>query len=294
MARKSRAGNLGASSRRPRLAPQKPQRLSSMRHERRRLRPEAGRSRPQASALRREGVLWIYGIHAVAAALANARRTVLRLSLTENAEMRLRAVLETRQIAAERVLPRDLERRLGSEAVHQGALLECESLPEPSLESLAERASGRPLIVLDQITDPHNVGAILRSAAAFGAAGLIMPRRHSPPLEGALAKAASGALELIAIALVANLARALTELKQQQFVLIGLDANATELVEKLAWPPRSALVLGAEGKGLRQLTRQSCDRLCRIATEGALESLNVSNAAAVALHVAAMRRLALA
>jgi 23S rRNA (guanosine2251-2'-O)-methyltransferase len=233
-------------------------------------------------------------MHAVAAALANPRRKIERLSLTENAEMRLRAVLDARQIVAERVSPRDLDRRLGGEAVHQGALLECQPLAEPSLAILAQQASQRPLIVLDQITDPHNVGAILRSAAAFGAAGLIMPRRHSPPLEGALAKSASGALELVATALVGNLAHALSELKQQQFAIIGLDANATELVEEIAWPPRSALVLGAEGKGLRQLTRQSCDLLCRIATAGALESLNVSNAAAVALHVSAMRRLGLA
>jgi 23S rRNA (guanosine2251-2'-O)-methyltransferase len=233
----------------------------------------------------------IFGIHAVAAALANRNRVVRRLQLTDNAELRLREVLAARQLTHERVLPRDLDRRLGAETVHQGALLESEPLAEMTLAELADRAQGRPMIVLDQVTDPHNVGAVLRSAAVFGAAGLVMTRRHSPPLDGALAKSASGALELVPTVLVQNLARAVAELKALHIIVIGLDGDAPALLEDLAWPQRAALVLGAEGRGLRQLTRASCDQLCRIATDGVITSLNVSNAAAIALHLAAMGRL---
>lgn len=236
----------------------------------------------------------IYGFHAVEAALENPRRSVRKLLLTDNAARRLQACLSQRQLTHVSVTPRELDRRLGPDTVHQGALIEADPLPEPTLEALVEGGAGRPLIVLDQVTDPHNVGAILRSAAVFGAAGLIMTRRHSPPLGGALAKSASGALEKVPVALVQNLARAIAELKELFCIVIGLDGDAQDTIETLAWPERPALVLGAEGKGLRDLTRQSCDRLCRIATDGAFASLNVSNAAAVTLHLAAMRRLGLA
>ena len=236
----------------------------------------------------------IYGFHAVEAALENPHRSVRKLLLTDNAARRLHASLSQRQLTHVSVTPRELDRRLGPDTVHQGALIEADPLPEPTLEALVEGGAGRPLIVLDQVTDPHNVGAILRSAAVFGAAGLIMTRRHSPPLGGALAKSASGALEKVPVALVQNLARAIAELKELFCIVIGLDGDAQDTIETLAWPERPALVLGAEGKGLRDLTRQSCDRLCRIATDGAFASLNVSNAAAVTLHLAAMRRLGLA
>jgi 23S rRNA (guanosine2251-2'-O)-methyltransferase len=240
-----------------------------------------------------DGLVQIYGVHAVEAVLANARRTVRRLYLTDNAEHRLQAALAARQLAHERVLPRDLDRRLGPDTVHQGALAEVEPLPEPSLAALADGAAGRPLLVLDHVTDPHNVGAILRSAAVFGAGGLIMTRRHSPPLDGALAKSASGALEHVPVGLVQNLARTIAELKELGFAVIGLDGEAPERLEEAAWGERAALVLGAEGKGLRQLTRESCDRLVRIATDGPFASLNVSNAAAIALHWAAAARIGL-
>ena len=250
--------------------------------------------RAWASAPRdNSGPTLIYGVHPVEAALGNERRTIAKLFLTDNAERRLQEALRARGLAHERVLPRDLDRRLGPDTVHQGALIETEPLPEPSLEELAEQTDGRPLIVLDQVTDPHNVGAILRSAAVFGAGALMMTRRHSPPLDGTLAKSASGALEHVPIVLVQNLARALAELKELAFTVIGLDGEAPDRLEELAWPERSALVLGAEGKGLRQLTRESCDRLCRIATDGPIASLNVSNAAAIALHAAAAKRLGL-
>jgi 23S rRNA (guanosine2251-2'-O)-methyltransferase len=235
----------------------------------------------------------IFGIHAVEAALANSRRAILRLYLTDNAERRLGQTLAKRPMAHERVLPKELDRRLGPDTVHQGALAEVEPLAEPSLSDLAAGGDGRPIIALDQVTDPHNVGAILRSASAFGAAGMLMTRRHSPPLDGALAKAASGALEHVPMALVQNLARALAELKELGCLVIGLDDSASHTIETLDWPAHAVLVLGAEGRGLRQLTRECCDRLVRIATDGPIASLNVSNAAAIALHLAAMRRRAL-
>jgi 23S rRNA (guanosine2251-2'-O)-methyltransferase len=191
------------------------------------------------------------------------------------------------------VLPKDLERRLGADAVHQGALVETEPLPEPELAEMAASAGARPLLVLDQITDPHNVGAVLRSAAVFNAGGLVMTRRHSPPLDGTLAKSASGALEHVPVALVQNLARAIADLKDLGVTVIGLDADATERLEATVWTAGAALVLGAEGKGLRQLTRESCDRLARITADGPFASLNVSNAAAIALHWAAAHRLGL-
>ncbi len=239
------------------------------------------------------GLVDIFGIHAVEAALSNPRRAIRRLYLTDNAERRLHDALVARQTPHERVLPKDLDRRLGADTVHQGALAEAEPLPEPTLEELTLGAAGRPLLVLDHVTDPHNVGAILRSAAVFGAAGLVMTRRHSPPLDGVLAKSASGALEHVPVALVQNLARTVADLKDTGFTVIGLDSGATERLEEVALPGQLALVLGAEGKGLRQLTRESCDRLVRIATEGAFASLNVSNAAAVALHWATATRFGL-
>jgi 23S rRNA (guanosine2251-2'-O)-methyltransferase len=166
-----------------------------------------------------------------------------------------------------------------------------EPLPEPSLEDLAEAAmSGGPIVILDHVTDPHNVGAVLRSAAVFGASGLIMTRRHSPPLNGTLAKAASGALELIPVCLTQNLARAMEGLKQQGLTLLGLDGTAAQTIEDQPLDTPMALVFGAEGKGLRQLTAETCDRLVRITSAGGIASLNVSNAAAVALHLTAMRR----
>ncbi len=234
----------------------------------------------------------IYGIHAIEAALRNPERVIHRVFLTDNAARRLEAAIASRGAAVESVTPRDLDRRLGAEAVHQGALIEAEPLANAALESLVARYGQGPILALDQVTDPHNVGAVLRSAAVFGAAGLVMTWRNSPPLAGALAKSASGALDHVPVALVPNLSRALAELGELAAVRIGLDGDADALLERERLPDDRGLVLvlGAEGKGLRQLTRQSCDKLCRLATDGPLSSLNVSNAAAVALHLCLLRR----
>ena len=223
----------------------------------------------------------LYGIHAVEAALANPRRTIGRLLATENAARRLEAALKARGVKAEDALPKQLDRLLGSDAVHQGVVLETEPLPPVELEDV--RPEGI-LLVLDQVTDPQNVGAVLRSAAAFGAAGVVLPERHTPPFTGALAKAASGALDIVPIILIGNLAQSLGQLGEAGFLRVGLAEEGAEPLETAALTLPLALVLGAEGKGLRQLTRETCDRLCRISTKGPLASLNVSNAAAIALH----------
>ena len=224
----------------------------------------------------------LFGLHAVEAALANPRRPLVKLLATENAAQRLGPLLAKRGLKPEPTAPEDLDRLLGADAVHQGVMLEVEPLPFVTLDDVD--ANGI-LLVLDQVTDPQNVGAVLRSAAAFGAAGLVMTERHSPPLHGVLAKAASGALDIVPVILVKNLAQALTELGERGVLRVsGSPRKASETLEAAPLTRPLALVLGAEGKGLRQLTREHCDRLCRISTTSALASLNVSNAAAVALH----------
>ncbi len=248
--------------------------------------------RPNPQPHADDGPLLIWGAHSVEAALRNPARRIKRVFLTDNAEHRVADVLAERKLTVERILPRDLDRRLGPDTVHQGALVETEPLDELRLEDMAEQAAeaGRPIVLLDQVTDPHNVGAIFRSAAVFGCGGIVMTRRHSPPLTGTLAKSASGALEHIPVALVQNLARSMAELKASGFTLIGLDGDAETDLAQVTWPQASALVFGAEGRGLRQLTRETCDSLARIGADGPLDSLNVSNAAAVALHLAGLRR----
>ncbi len=250
------------------------------------------RSRPRKDRLRdSEGPFYLYGIHAVEAALNNPARQLEHLKLTPNAAGRLSNTLQSSNIAREQVKPGDLDRLLGRECVHQGTALLAQPLPEPSLQELAEAAQdGRPLLVLDQITDPHNLGAILRSCAVFGAAGLITTRRNSPPLTGTVAKTASGGLEHVGVALVPNLARAIDQLKQMGIHIIGLDGGADNLLQAADFNGPTALVLGAEGAGLRRLTLDKCDVLCAIAAPGPIVSLNVSNAAAVCLHLAATCR----
>jgi 23S rRNA (guanosine2251-2'-O)-methyltransferase len=254
-------------------------------------RPSRGPKHRAPAHPRDDGIVRLFGMHPVEAALRNFGRTINRLVLTENAENRLKEALAQRDVKPERASPRDLDRMLGEDTVHQGALLETEPLAEPTIEEVAELAdAGGPLIVLDQVTDPHNVGAILRSCAVFGASGLVMTRRHSPPLDGTHAKSASGALEVVPVVLAQNLARALAEIKDAHFQVLGLDDAGEALIEDEPFTGRIAIVLGAEGKGLRELTQKTCDRIVRIATSGPIDSLNVSNAAAVALHLAAWRR----
>jgi 23S rRNA (guanosine2251-2'-O)-methyltransferase len=244
-----------------------------------------GRRRSSPSAADRDHVQ-LFGLHTVEAALGNPNRAIIRLRATENATHRLGALIAKRGLQVETVLPKDLDRLLGAETVHQGVLLEAGPLPPMRLEDMD--ADGI-LLVLDQVTDPHNVGAALRSAAAFGAAGLVLTERHSPPLSGVLAKAASGALDLTPVVQVKNLAQALTELGERGVMRIGLAEDADAALEDTAVSRPLALVLGAEGKGLRQLTRERCDMICRISTVNALASLNVSNAAAIAMHWARLK-----
>jgi 23S rRNA (guanosine2251-2'-O)-methyltransferase len=244
-----------------------------------------GKARPSRHRPETDQVL-IFGLHAVEAALSNPNRPVLRLLATENAAHRLAPIIAKRQLTPTPATPRDLDRLLGSDTVHQGVVLETEPLSPVTLDDVDPNGI---LLVLDQVTDPQNVGAALRSAAAFGASGLVLTERHSPPLSGVLAKAASGALDLVPIVLVKNLAQALSELGDRGVLRVGLAEEADEALEDASLTRPLALVLGAEGKGLRQLTREKCDRLCRISTVSALASLNVSNAAAIAMHWARLK-----
>src|SRR3954447_4957915 len=226
----------------------------------------------------------LWGRHAVAAALGNPNRKVLRAWATREAAALMQFPKDLPVTLADVA---DLGRLVPSDAPHQGVVIEAEALDEVWLDDLLQGADGRAtLLVLDQVTDPHNVGAILRSAAAFAAIGIITQDRHSPPESGVVAKAASGALERVPWARVVNLARALEEIAEAGFWRIGLAGDAdTDLKNALA-PQRVALVLGAEGPGLRQNTREHCDALARLPITEAVESLNVSNAAAVALYAA--------
>ena len=230
-----------------------------------------------------EGVAILYGWHTVAAALANPARRVRKILATENAARRLADDSISLPVTPEIVRPDVIAARLSPDAVHQGLLVEADPLPAPELEDLAAVGT---VLVLDQITDPHNVGAILRTAAAFGVTAIVTTARHSPEATGVLAKAASGALELVPIVAVQNLARALEEMKERGFLTVGLDSEGeTELAAAPLRLPL-ALALGAEGKGLRQLTRATCDIRARLDLPGAIKSLNVSNAAAIALYAA--------
>jgi 23S rRNA (guanosine2251-2'-O)-methyltransferase len=213
--------------------------------------------------------------------LENPARGIRRLLATENAARRL--VEEGIAAAPEIVRPTAIAERLPPDAVHQGLYLEADPLPSPAI---ADIGSDAPVLLLDQITDPHNVGAILRTAAGFAVAAVVTTARHSPEATGALAKAASGALELVPIVTVQNLARAMADLKDRGFLLVGLDSAGDADLADLPLRNPLALVLGGEGKGLRQLTRESCDHVGRIDLPGRIKSLNVSNAATLALYVA--------
>jgi 23S rRNA (guanosine2251-2'-O)-methyltransferase len=228
----------------------------------------------------------IWGFHAVLEALRSPRRKPLRLFATEAAAARIVELGAGRGLepvilpgaAIDALLPRD--------AVHQGLVLETRPLEPLDLSDLPDAGT---LLVLDQITDPHNVGALMRTAAAFGVAALVTTERHAPEMTGVLAKSASGGLEHVPVVEVTNLARALDQLAKRGYQLIGLDSDGAVALEDVALAPARALVLGAEGKGMRRLTRERCEVVARLDMPGAIKSLNVSNACAVALTILRLR-----
>ena len=236
--------------------------------------------RPARSERPRSGRPVIYGFHAVIEALKNPRRKALVLHVTENALKRLMEEVPDLPIAPIMAKPDEIDWITGPDAVHQGIALEADGLPAADIHDLEGKGV---VIVLDQVTDPHNVGAILRTAAAFAAEAVLVTERNSPEAVGVLAKAASGGLEHVPLIEVVNLAQALTLLGEKGYWRVGLDSEGPNvLAESLANPP-IALVMGAEGKGLRRLTRERCDVLARLDMPGAIKSLNVSNAVAIAL-----------
>ena len=259
-----------------------PQRLSAppQRHREH----DAPRHTPDAP----KGTVWLYGHHAVAAALANPNRRLRRLLLTEEGEAAIGKQLPPPwAVSPERVDRGRLDHLLGRDVVHQGAALLADPLAPPSLQSVLDKPG--VIVVLDQVTDPRNVGAIMRSAAAFGAAAVITQDRNAPEETGGLAKAASGALETMPLLRAVNIARTLIALRAANVWCIGLDAAGEPLSGPAFAGRRVALVLGAEGEGLRRLTRETCDVIAGLTIKGAVESLNVSAAASVALYELARR-----
>ena len=270
------------------MAKRKPQRKT---------RPPAGSQRPVKSPAEarpsRDPGHWLWGRHAVLAALGNPRRRLRRLLLSEEAERRdgeeIARLLASRERAPQPESARrdEIEDVLVSpSAVHQGYALETPPLSQPGIEEVADAgAAGRRLLVcLDQASDPANIGAVLRSAAAFGAAAVVTTRRHAPGETGAMAKSASGAMECMPYVQIPNLAQALESLKRQDYWCIGLASEAEQSLAEASLPERIALVMGAEGQGLRRLTRERCDLLLRLPTPGPLKQLNLSVATAVALY----------
>src|SRR5215467_7987652 len=246
---------------------------------------EARRPPPGAEA-RPSSDIVLYGWHTVKAALENPARRIRSLYATENAARRLAEEGVALPVEPELARPDAIARRLGPDAVHNGLYAEADPLPAPELEELAPAGI---VLVLDQITDPHNVGAILRAAAGFAVNAVVTTARHSPEATGVLAKSASGALEYVPIVTVQNLARALETLRERGFLLVGLDSSGDADLGDAALRSPLALVLGAEGKGLRQLTRATCDQVARLDLPGRIKSLNVSNATALALYVVTKR-----
>jgi 23S rRNA (guanosine2251-2'-O)-methyltransferase len=245
----------------------------------------ARRNFPRRDEGARKTSVLLYGWHTVLAALTNPKRRIRRLLATENAARRLSEAGVSPKVAPEIIRAEAIAALLSPDAVHQGLLAEADPLPIPELNEIAPGV----VLMLDQITDPHNFGAIVRSAAAFAVTAIVTTARHSPEATGVLAKSASGGLEHVPIVLVQNLARAMNELKTMGYLLVGLDeAGEVELADAELRTPL-ALVVGAEGKGLRALTRETCDFVARLALPGAIKSLNVSNAAALALQLVTLR-----
>ena len=234
----------------------------------------------------KDGRILLFGFHPVREALRAGRRTFFRLFATPNANERLAGDIAALGLEAEIVTTEDLSRRLPPDAVHQGILAEVSELPTPTLDDLPPDGL---VLVLDQVTDPHNVGAIVRTAAAFAVDAIVTTERHSPALTGVLAKSASGGLEHVPVITVVNLARAMEKLQDAGYLRAGLDSDGTLSLEAMDLHRPLALVLGAEGKGLRRLTRENCDMVARLDMPGKIRSLNVSNACAVALAIAHLK-----
>ncbi len=248
------------------------------------------RERPQPQDAARGGAAGgtlVYGFHAARAALLGGRRRILAVHATAAAAARLEAEIAGAGVAARIATAEDLARRLGPHAVHQGVLVEAGPFATIDLADIV--AGSGVVLVLDQITDPHNVGAILRTAAAFAVDALVTTARHTPDLAGVVAKVASGGLDHVPVAEVTNLARALEELGDMGYLRVGLDSEGSSSFDAVELRRPLALVLGAEDKGLRRLTRENCDALVRLDMPGAIKSLNVSNACAVALALANLR-----
>ncbi len=252
-------------------------------------RSRSNRTHQREKSKHKASTLWIFGHHAVAAVLANPQRKIQRLVATKDAAEKLesdpsvpRDALKHLHVAARA----DIDALAGATSVHQGIAVHTAPL-EHNLESVLEQTSANEracIVLLDQVTDPHNVGAVLRSAAAFGAVAVIAPDRHAPDETGTMAKAASGALDKVPYIKTVNLVRTLEHLKATGFWLVGLAADETQKLSDLPLDGRIALVLGAEDEGLRRLVRESCDHLAALPITSDVESLNVSNAAAVALY----------
>ena len=238
-----------------------------------------------------DDAIWLYGLHPVRAALGNEERRIRRLIVRPPLDDGIAALARRRQVEPETVDRLTLESMLPPAVVHQGVALLVDPLPPADLERLcAAPAPDAMVVVLDQVTDPHNVGAIMRSAAAFGASAVVVQSRHAPPAHGALAKSASGALELIPLVAVVNLARAIGQLAEAGYRVFGLDSAAKTRLDEADLAGPVAVVLGSEGKGMRRLTQERCDLLVRLPTGNRLADLNVSNAAAICLYELARRR----
>lgn len=232
------------------------------------------------------GANMLWGYHPVREALRSQRRKIQQVYATQAAAARLEPELAARRLSPELREPADLDRMLPPGAVHQGLAARVEPLPQPDMSELPDDGL---VVVLDQVTDPHNLGAILRTAAAFAASAVVITERNAPPLAGIVAKSASGGLEHVPVITAVNLARALDQLGKRGYWRIGLDSDGEASLETMPLSRPLALVLGAEGKGLRRLTREHCDAMARLDMPGAIRSLNVSNACAAALTIVRLK-----
>jgi 23S rRNA (guanosine2251-2'-O)-methyltransferase len=260
--------------------------MAPKKHHRQSLPPKSAspRTAHAASSAPAGGGHWVYGWHAVNAALVNPERAIIRIIASPTAAEKL--TLPKRKLPTLHIMePRELDRILGTDAVHQGIAAEVRPLEPYRIEDILAIANPKgPILILDQISDPQNVGAIMRSAAAYDAIAVIYPKDHSAPETPAMAKAACGALDIIKRIQVTNLATAIRELKDAGWWVIGLEGESSTLFSDLKFAAKTVLVLGAEGKGMRRLTADSCDERARLPMGTGMESLNVSNAAAVALY----------